>query len=373
MAARSPWPLGAEMLLVSSFYLSLSPLIPAMADTFDARLAVVGRAAAAYAACFGLVTFVQALVADRLPARAWIIPALCVHALAISSAAVSPSISVLLLAYAAAGAAAGILQPSIYRLALEDADHKAQRLAHLTAGWAIAVIGGAPVLAACADLVGWRAPLLFLAAAWVPVFLGLRPLLDPSCRVAHRHEDLRVRPRQALIYASTILTGASFHGVFTFLGAALGLATSPIAAPLAVSLFGCGAVLASISLKRITAPIPALYVSMGVASVAVITLPYTLEKAGVALACLLIWGSAQTLVFSLLALMLSNVTSDGLGKAMGFSGASMMLGASAGTFVAAGVFSSWGFGPLALVSGALTFLAAIPVALLKPSHSRTAQ
>ncbi|CAA9336969.1 MAG: hypothetical protein AVDCRST_MAG07-2525 [uncultured Frankineae bacterium] len=206
---------GAQSLL-------LSPLLSDVAVALDTGPASIGRASAAYGVAAAVAAVGLGRRLDPLPRGLVLRTSAGVLALALVLCAGAPSVQVLAVGQALAGAAAGVLLPVTYALAGELAPpgEETRVVGRVLVGWSVAMVAAVPLAAVLADLAGWRAPFLVLAAvaAALAVLYGALPTgRHGSTRPGSWRSALAqpgVRPLLLVVLAYM----AAFYGSYAYLG-----------------------------------------------------------------------------------------------------------------------------------------------------------
>jgi predicted MFS family arabinose efflux permease len=366
--------LTAAVAVIGSNSLVLSPILADVAAGLGTTVVAVSRAIAAYGGATALSAFLLAPRIDRVgPRRALVGGMACLVAATLLSAA-APHWPVLLLAQALAGLGAGVALPSIYALATAIAPpgRESAVLGRVLAGWSVSLVAGVPASALIADLAGWRAPFLVLAALAALALLGAARL--PAARLptggGAETSGGRSRPLAPLSYpnvpallAVCLVFMAAFYGVYAFVGdhvrTALGVSAG--GAGLLVLAYGLGFGGASLGDRLIDRAGPGRALPralLAVAAVYALLAPATASfPTVVALAGL--WGTANHFGLNALILLLSRARPDQRGAVLGLNSAVTYLGALLGTAAAGMLYPRAGFAALSFTAAALVAGAAV--------------
>ncbi len=368
--------LALEMFMVSALFLTLAPLLVPIGQSVGAAPSSVAIVLSVYSLCFGLSTVIAAVISDRFSTRFLLFFGASLHACAFTGLALSASISALLISAGFAGVAAGLLQPTVYRIALESAPiaKRPAWIGRLSLGWSIALTLGVPSALFVTDIVSWRVALIAFVLLWIPVLALVNPILGSSTaapRIIQPFVGLRSR---IPIYMSTLLIGLAFYAMYFFFAAAYQKAADDSASlNLSLSCFGAGCILGSIlapiSLHRLGLTSTFRLCSLSIA-VTLITLP-VLIGLGIAFIGTLLWGIAQIVALSSLTVALAHRDAENLGAAMAVSALSMMTGASLAGITGGIVFDLYGYSAVAAASAGAAFVAGLTSAFW--FRHRTAQ
>ena len=361
--------LTAAVAVIGSNSLVLSPILADVAAGLGTTAVAVSRAIAAYGGATALSAFVLAPRIDRVGPRRALAGGMAGLVAATLLSASAPHWAVLLLAQALAGLGAGVALPSIYALATAIAPpgRESAVLGRVLAGWSISLVAGVPASALAADLAGWRAPFLALAALATLALLGAARL--PAGGGAETSGG-RSRPLAPLGYPNvpTLLTVclvfmAAFYGVYAFVGdhvrTALGVSAG--GAGLLVLAYGVGFGGASLGDRLIDRAGPGRVLPralLAVAAVYALLAPATASfPTVVALAGL--WGFANHFGLNALILLLSRARPDRRGAVLGLNSAVTYLGALLGTGAAGVLYPRAGFAALSFTAAGLVVGAAL--------------
>ncbi|MEM9392398.1 MAG: MFS transporter [Pseudomonadota bacterium] len=202
--------------------LMLSPIASAVAEGLPGATAEgVLLGAAVYGAATALSALLFAPQADRFGADRSLQAALCVLALGFAGAAISPSLTVFVLAQALLGLATGLALPSAYALAAHaaPAGREAQTMGLVLSGWTLSLVAGVSLAAFGAEFLGWRTMFFALALMAAAVLVGvLRTGFEaPRGRATSPLTGLRVPGiGRALAMMGALMLG--FYFTYTYIG-----------------------------------------------------------------------------------------------------------------------------------------------------------
>ncbi|MGB3554898.1 MAG: MFS transporter [Jannaschia sp.] len=158
--------------VIGSNALVLSPILPDVARDLGTTPQVAARAIAAYGGATTLSALLLGFTIDRYGARTVLVGGSVLLACGTFGSAVAPSWSVLALAQAFAGLAAGAMLPAIYAAATQVGTKAegARILGRVLTGWSVSLVAGVPLSALVAERFGWEASFVVLGGL---VLLGL--------------------------------------------------------------------------------------------------------------------------------------------------------------------------------------------------------
>lgn len=359
--------------VIGSNSLALGPIAPAVARSLGAGVPSVMTASAA----FGLGTAVSAIFLgrfiDRFGPRRMLAAALLLLAAGLAGSAVAPSLALLVAAQLIVGIAAGIALPSIYTLAsvVAPAGRESETIGLVLTGWTLSMVAGVPLSAGIADLAGWRAVYVIVAAATLIACgaVKLAPVGEAATgKATSPLAALGVRGVAPLLTACSAFM-AAFYGVYAYIGehlhTALGL---PVTANglVAVSYglgFGAAAFLdrlidrfgAGRLLPLIFLAVAGVYLAMAAASG---------SYAGM-LAVVFLWGLANHFGLNVLIMRLTALDPARRGAIMGLNSGVTYLALFAGTIGFGAVYAGTSFSVLPLAAAGLMLAAAFAAAVAR--------
>lgn len=369
------WLLMLAIAIIGSNSLVLSPILSDVAGALSASSAEVARAAAAYGGATALSALFLTPWAARLGSGLRLRLALGTLAAALGLSALAPHWIVLALAQALAGAAAGVLLPTIYALAtaIAPAGQDARILGRVLTGWSLSLVGGVPASAFITDLLGWRAVFLILAAIAGALAVGMAamPSERPTARDDRRSfSRLLATPTVTPLLLVCLLFMTAFYGTYSFIGdhtrALQGLSAGQ--AGLLVLAYGGGFGAASLFdglidrlgmrwfFPLLLAVLGGLYSIM----------PTAAASFGGVIALCAAWGLANHFTLNMLILQLSRADAQQRNAVLGLNSAVTYFGAMIGAAAFGEVYVRAGFAPLGwLASGALVLAALIAALALR--------
>ncbi len=352
--------------LVGSNSLVLAPLAQEVAASFPGRAPEeIMTAAAVYGGGVAVSALLLAPQADRIGLRNALVLALAVLTGAMALSAAAPSFTVLALAQALTGIAAGICLPATYGLAAEiaPAGRESETLGKVIFGWTISLVSGVTLSAILADHTHWRLVFVILATLGLLITAALWRFTAPS-----GPGRKPVSPLTALRIPGVIpgllaisLNMLAFYGFYSYVGAhftgTLGLSTS-MAGVFTLS-YGIGFGMAMpldrlvdrFGAARATPPVLAglilVYIAFGI----------TINSPAGLLGFAFTWGIAQHLGLNLLVGRLAAICPERRGAIMGLNSSATYIAMFAGTA---------GFRPV-FVAGGLTATSFLAAAVLLPA------
>lgn len=239
------------LLVVGTDLFVVSPLLPALADTFRVGPGVAGGTVTAFSIAYVLAAPWFGALADRIGRRRVLVAGLLAFALANLLTGLAPWFAALLAARVLAGLSAAAVSPAVYALvgASAPAGRRGTWMAAAVAGFLVALTTGAPSGIALAALWGWRAVfvvLAVLAAALAAVNAVAWPGAAAPVRVVAPAPVGPLGRARAVSVAG--LWGFAVYALYTYLGTGLsrdgGLPGGLVA--LALVGYGAGAVAGSL-------------------------------------------------------------------------------------------------------------------------------
>jgi MFS family permease len=232
----------------------VAPLLAPIARDLGAAVSTVTLAATAHFLCFGIFQVSHGRLSDRIGRQQALRIALLVMGLADLACAMAPTVGLLILVRAIAGAASGGLVPGALVVIAEQppgrerSRRQAVIVSALGVGTAISAVTGL-----AADPGGWRVVLVVTAVLSV----GLALLIGPgSTRTAVRRPrvmEVVRRPGVRYIALVGIPEGAAVFGFIVFFpGGIEHLGARPTVAALSTAVVGVGMILGSFLVRRVT-------------------------------------------------------------------------------------------------------------------------
>ncbi|OCP05046.1 MULTISPECIES: MFS transporter [unclassified Ensifer] len=357
--------------VIGSNSLALGPIAPEVAGSLGTGVPSVMTASAA----FGLGTAVSAVflgwLIDRHGPRRMLAVALLLLAAGLAGSAAAPTLLFLVAAQLVVGLAAGIALPSIYTLAsvIAPAGRESETIGLVLTGWTLSMVAGVPLSAAVADLAGWRAVYVIVAAATLVACAAVRlaPVREGQAgKATSPLAALGVRGVAPLLVACAAFM-AAFYGVYAYIGehlhSALGL---PVSANglVAVSYgfgFGAAALLdrlidrfgAGRLLPLIFLAVAGVYGAMATAS----------GSYSAMLVVVFFWGLANHFGLNVLIMRLTGLDPAKRGAIMGLNSGVTYLSLFAGTIGFGAAYAETSFSALPLAAAGLMLAAATAAAL----------
>ncbi|WP_299869767.1 MFS transporter [uncultured Roseobacter sp.] len=364
--------------VIGSNSLVLSPILTDVATDLGTTSVAVARSMAAYGGATALSALFLAPAIDRYgPRIILLLGGLCLTVAMIGSA-LSPSWTLLALAQAMAGLAAGVMLPAIYAVATTTGSEKegVRILGRVLVGWSVSLIAGVPLSALIADSFGWRVSFLSLAALVAASLVGFRllprPSRDTAPKPAGRFLGAVGIPGIAALLAAQFFFMTAFYGTYAFFGDHLrtSLELTVRMAGLAVLTYGIGFGIAAFADPVVDRLGPARILPFAMLFVAAVyfILPVMVTWLAGALAAAFIWGFANHFVLNTLVLRLSQLGGRQRGTVLGLNSAVTYFGALAGALILGDVYGHWGFRGLTWAAGASVLLA-LPAVLSVGRHA----
>ncbi|MGH1465603.1 MAG: MFS transporter [Cognatishimia sp.] len=361
--------------LIGANSLVLSPIAAEVAAGFSlANPADVMAAAAAYGGGVAISALLLAPLADKFGADTALRQSMILIVAAIAVSASAPNSTVLIVAQALAGVGAGMALPAIYSLAVLIAKkgQEARTIGKVLTGWTLSMVGGVTLSAFIADIFGWRAVYgtlsLALAAVLILLYYVDLPEAPKSKRTTSPISALKVPGIVPALFSVCVL-GASFYGVYNYLGThitlSLGYDTSANGwFTLSYGLGFAAAMLFDPFLDRVGArrgliavfALNSLYLVL-MANLATVYLWLCLSMFG--------WGALQHLGLNLTVGRLSMLDASQRGAIMGLNSAVMYISVFAATLTYRPIFDGWGLAVCMLVSAVLMVFGSLEALLAR--------
>ncbi|MGW4378796.1 MFS transporter [Kitasatospora sp. NPDC004531] len=286
----------------------LAGFLPAVASSLHVSTAAAGQSVSLFAAVYALASPLLAVATARLPRRTLLLGALLLLAAANALCALAPDYPVLLAgrALAALGAAAFTPTAGATAAALVRAESRGRALAVVIGGLTVATALGVPLGRVAAVGLGWRAALGAVAALSVLAALAVArtlPQLPGAAPVPLRSRLSALRrPGVLAVLPLTVLGMAACYVPYSYsvpVLAAVGV-SGRVAVPVALVLYGAGAVAGNLAAGRWTDRVGAVrvltvgYAVMAVSFAALAALAATRSHSLLAVAALaFLWGASS--------------------------------------------------------------------------------
>lgn len=363
MLTRNILLLTGSIAIIGANSLVLSPVAASVAKSFaGVDAANVMTASAIYGLATAASALMLASTADRIGAERSLLYALLVLIVALTGAALAPSLILLCLAQALAGIAAGAALPAIYMLTAQVAEkgRESETLGVVLTGWTLSLVAGVSLSAVLADIVHWRAVFSMLAMASVGLAVAVaksenwgavaRAAIPTSPLTALRVPGIV----PALLNVAAYMT--AFYGLYSYLGPHLSatLQLPATFAGVAICAYGVGFGMAA-PLGRLVDRYGTL--TAATAAFAGLTFAYLglAAAAGhvfILMVCCVVWGVANHVGLNLLVRRLTELGPPQRGAIMGLYSAITYFCVFVGALAYRPVFEQFGFAACALLSAA---------------------
>ena len=343
---------------------AVDPLLPELALEFDTLPGAVGIVITAYTIAYGGVQFVSGRVGDRWGKPQTIALAALLAAIATAACAFAPSLDLLLVLRALAGACAGGIIPlGIAYIGDSVAYEKRQQaLTNLSSMQIMGTMAGQVGGGLVGATLGWHGVFLVVAALFgvgglvLATILRRLPPAPSTAQAAPFGYGWVLSPRARMVLASVTLEGFFYYGSLAFVATHLQtrFALDLASASAVLLAFGVGGLLFSLSFSRFLAKlargrVPQLgataiglgYALLAVAPAPVFTLPVL---------ALLGWGFFA--LHSSLQTEATQMLPHARGHAVATFAAVFFAGQAAGVAAGGAVFDAVGGTPLFLASAA---------------------
>ncbi len=351
---------------------ALPPLLLSVARDLDHSLAATSVLATCYFFAYGLMQLFWGLLSDRVGRVRVMRWALAGMAVANLVAATAPTLAVLVLSKAVAGAFAAALLPAamVYVADAVPFDRRQQVIANIMAAGAIGTVTGTVTAGLLSGLATWRLAFLVtvpFAFGLAVAFLRLPESLPDRPAGGGLSQVWRVLANRwaRFLLAVAVLEGAVVLGFLTFLAPALEAhGASTVVAGLVVAVYGVAVFFASQAVKRAVrrqavSP-PTLIAGGGV----LLTVAYVLAALGQGvpniLAASALIGLGFAMLHSTLQTWATELAPESRGTATSLFVTAVFTGAAIGAAAVSGLAGADRFGTLFLVAAAV----AVPVTVL---------
>jgi predicted MFS family arabinose efflux permease len=341
---------------------AVAPMLLAISADLGVPFAETATVATAYFLTYGVLQPVWGMVSDRLGRVRTLRLSLSLAALTGLASAVAPTLALLVVARAAAGAcfAAAVPTALVYVGDTVPAARRQARVTDVMTGVAAGTALATAVAGALAEHLSWR--WAFAATAVVAGLLAaaLRRLPEPVRHAGHGGPGaaLRVlrRPWPVVVLALAFTEGFVLLGLFTFVPSAVeDSGRSATVAGGVTAVYGLAVLLAAQVVKRLSAVVPAwrlMAVGGGLAVTGLAVLAaWSATVAGVAAACVVL-GGAWAFLHSSLQTWATEVAPDARAAAVSLFAGLLFAGSAVGAAVAAPPAAAGRFG-LVFLLGAL--------------------
>ena len=244
-----------SIVVISAFdRLCVAPLLAPIARDLGAAVSTVTLAATAHFLCFGIFQVSHGWLSDRIGRQRALRIALVVMGLANLACALAPSVGLLILVRAIAGAASGGLVPGALVVIAEQppgrerARRQAVIVSALGVGTALSAVTGLG-----ANAGGWRVVLAVTAVVSMGLAIPIGPGSTGTAVRRPRVMEVVRRPRVRRIALIGIPEGAAVFGFIVFLpGGIEHLGAPPTVAALSTAAVGVGMILGGFLVRRVT-------------------------------------------------------------------------------------------------------------------------
>lgn len=207
----------------------IAPVLPRLANAFEADIDLVGLAVPAYLIPYGVMTLLWGPLADRIGARPVVLGSLALFVALTAVTATAPGARTFVLWRAATGAgASGVIPISLALIGeLIPYQERGRAIGWLFGGMAGGMAAGSTVGALAEPSVGWRGLFVAAAVAGAALLAGAvatvprtpRPAdAAPVQAIIHRYFELLGDRRARRTYAYVAFNAVVHSGVYTWLG-----------------------------------------------------------------------------------------------------------------------------------------------------------
>lgn len=379
-ARTDPWLLAALMAAVAvigAALFALSPLLPDIARDLGVPIAQAGRLPAIYSFSLAISAPVIALMARDWSRARVLSGALLTFGLAWCAPLLLRSHEAMMGVTLLAGASAGAALPAAYALAADVSapGDRARVMGRTVAGWSVAILGTAPLIAAFAQWLDWRVAFALLgAASWAAWAMLRRGLSRQHARAvpgaAVPASDLRAsiatvagHRRTRLLLLANLLDMGAFFSVYAYLGTQLRAANGwgPTLAGLTLACYGIGLALASLNGRLIdrVGALRSARATLLVLVVVLATLPWLADRPWLMAIGMVAWGLVQGGFFTAITALASDQLPALRGVVTALLSGSTYLGVALYAPAAGALYGSQGLWAVGLLSAAGCLLAAL--------------
>lgn len=239
--------LGFGAFVIGTYQMMLGGILPQLASSFDVSASQAGQMMTVFGIAAAVLGPVLATATVRARRRTVLVLAVGLYLLGTGLTASSGSFALALLAQVPAAAGAGLFVPTATATAatLVPAARQGRAVAHVSAGTATAIAGGAPISTALASLVGWRGSMLALCGVGAALGAGLLVAASRAGAEAIPPKlSERVGPlrdwRVALLLTTTVFAYTAIYIPYTYISLIFTPATGGDGISLAVLLAALG-------------------------------------------------------------------------------------------------------------------------------------
>lgn len=349
---------------------AVAPMLIPIAVSFHASLTSASGAASLYYLAYGLMPPVYGILSDRFGRVRVIRAALVGTALADLFSALSPTLSVLLIArFVTGGIACGVFPTTLVYLGDRfpfpvRQPAVAKVLVWVALGTAGGTIGGGVI----AHLFGWRVFFVVPAVIAVVAAIGLGRL--PESLIARSTENPIRQIASVLRHGSAlfllglaVLDGAVMFGFVTYLAPALEASgSSPAIAGAVVASYGLSVLICTRAFGRVARHAPAGLILAGGALMLTVgfLIAATTQTVATILVASLLAGGAYAFMQSTFQTWATDIVPEARGTAISLFATAIFAGAALATAAAAGLASAHAYRALFLVAAVIT----VPVLVL---------
>ena len=382
--SRTFWLLVAAIFTVAVNSQVINPVLPAVAEDFDASIGRAGLAVTAYLLPYGIFQLLYGPLADRLGRVRVITIALAAASVGTLLCAFAPNLNTLILFRFLAGGTAAAVIPLTFTYIGDTIDYS-QRQAAI--GYTAMSLSLGNVLAGAvggflAAVVSWRA--IFVIIAVISGVVVLAILREPGARVAPPPTDrswtepVRVAladRRHIGFYLLIIVEGTIVLGAFSYFGLILRDrdAFSFTAIGLIISLFGLASIVAGRMLGKMAARFgERRMILIGGLAIAAAFIAMTAQSIPFFLVAMILAGFGFVTMHTTFQTRATELAPTARATGVAIFAFSLFMGGSLGSFVVAQSFESTGFNPTLYGLAGLTFgfvvLAVMTILTLTEPH-----
>jgi MFS transporter, DHA1 family, inner membrane transport protein len=221
-------PAGVLVLAIGTFATGtdafiIAGLLPLVAGSLHTSIAAAGQLVTVFALAYAVGSPLVVTATAGWPRRRVLVGSLLLFALVNVGSAASPAYGVLMGTRVLAAVLAGLFSPTAAAsaAAMVAPDRRGRALAVVLGGTSLSTVLGVPIGLYAADLLGWRAAFLFVAALSVLAAAGIATLLPavanpPRVSLRERAEVFR-RPDILSVLLITVVANAGAFSVYTYL------------------------------------------------------------------------------------------------------------------------------------------------------------
>lgn len=356
--------------------LIISPILLDISKSMHSPMSTAALAVSVYGLAIAISAPLVAPIGDRIGRRTLMLATLLLFLFATMVCVEAPNITVLLVARALLGVAAGAFVPSAYAYVGDNVPYekRGRVMGIVMSGWAAALVIGVPAGAWVGGLLGWRMSFVIVGILAM-ISLVFITLLPKESRVGKEAVSIGVRhlvrtfclavqiPGVQTLLSITFCTMFGFYGAYTYLGSFLrsNYHFGSAAAGAFMLMYGIGLALSPVTgqITDLFGKRQSLLIALVVLSALLCVIPHLSHNIVLLVPALIVWGIGQSIALTTLSTLLTESSNEHRGQVMGLYSFFTNIAVALGSSLMGYVYNVYGYAFVGIVGGTVSFIGAI--------------